>query len=62
MIAKQKRQYSDQEKAFALVALDSNQGNLHRTAKELRMPRKTLAEWAKGKNQSPVVAKIRQLR
>jgi hypothetical protein len=58
---KTKRQYTDEEKGFALVALDFNQGNLHRTAKELSMPRKTLAEWASGRNQSPVVANIRQL-
>jgi transposase-like protein len=59
--AKYKRQYSDEEKALALVALDFNGGNLHRTARELSIPRKTLAEWATGRNQNPDVAKMRQL-
>src|SRR6185369_2344931 len=59
--AKPKRQYSDEEKALALVALDFNGGNLHRTARELTIPRKTLAAWAAGRNQHPDVAKKRQL-
>jgi hypothetical protein len=59
--AKQKRQYSDEEKALALVALDFNGGNLHRTARELSIPRKTLAAWAEGHNQCSEVAKKRQL-
>ena len=59
--AKTKRQYSDEEKALALVALDFNGGNLHRTARELTIPRKTLAAWAAGRNQHPDVAKKRQL-
>jgi hypothetical protein len=58
---KRYRSYTDEEKAFALVALDFNQGNLHRTARELSIPRKTLAEWANGKNQSQEVAKKRQI-
>jgi transposase-like protein len=60
--AKTKRQYSDEEKALALVALNFNGGNLHRTARELTIPRKTLAAWAAGRNQHPDVAKKRQLR
>lgn len=60
--AKHKRQYTDEEKALALVALDFNGGNLHRTARELSIPRKTLAEWARGCNQCLDVAKMRQLR
>jgi transposase-like protein len=56
-----KRQYSDEEKALALVALDFNGGNLHRTARELTIPRKTLAAWAVGHNQCSDVAKKRQL-
>jgi transposase-like protein len=59
--AKPKRQYSDEEKALALVALDFNGGNLHRTARELSIPRKTLAVWAEGHNQCSDVAKKRQL-
>jgi transposase-like protein len=60
-IAKPRRQYSDEEKALVLVALDFNGGNLHRTARELTIPRKTLAAWAEGRNQHPEVAKKRQL-
>jgi hypothetical protein len=60
--AKPKRQYSDEEKALSLVALDFNGGNLHRTARELSIPRKTLAAWAGGHNQCSEVAKKRQLR
>src|SRR5256885_11187479 len=59
--AKQKRQYSDEEKALALTALDFNGGNLYRTARELSIPRKTLAAWAGGHNQCSDVAKKRQL-
>ena len=57
---KSKRQYSDEEKALALVALDFNGGNLHRTARELTIPRKTLAAWAAGRNHHPEVAKKRR--
>lgn len=57
---KSKRQYSDEEKALALVALDFNSGNLHRTARELTIPRKTLAAWATGCNQHADVAKKHQ--
>jgi transposase-like protein len=59
--AKTKRQYSDEEKALALVALDFNGGNLHRTARELSIPRETLEAWPAGRNQHPDVAKKRQL-
>jgi transposase-like protein len=61
MAAKSKRQYSGEEKALALVALDFNGGNLHRTARELTLPRKTLAAWTTRRNQHPEVAKKRQL-
>ena len=44
------------------MALDFNGGNLNRTAQELSIPRKTLAEWARSVNQCHDVAKIRQLR
>lgn len=59
--SKRYRQYTDEEKAFALVALDFNLGNLNRAARELSIPRKTLAEWAAGRNQNVAVAKKRQL-
>lgn len=53
-----KRQYSDNDKAIALAALDANEGNVLRTAKQLGIPHKTLDEWAKGRNQVPQVADL----
>lgn len=55
-----KRQYSDNDKAGALVALDANEGNVNRTAKQLGVPRKTLAMWADNRHLSADVADIRQ--
>lgn len=54
-----KRQYSDNDKATALALLDANEGNVLRTSKQLKIPHKTLDEWAKGRNQHPVVADLR---
>jgi hypothetical protein len=45
----QRRNYSDEDRANALAALDANGGNLMRTARQLGTPRKTLAEWARGR-------------
>lgn len=53
-----KRQYSDNDKATALAALDANGGNVAKTAKELNMPRITLKEWADGRVH-PDVSEIR---
>ena len=55
-----KRQYSDSDKAAALAALDANDGNVNRTAKQVRVPRKTLAMWASNRHLSADVADIRQ--
>jgi transposase-like protein len=54
-----KRQYSDNEKASALAFLDFNGGNVQKSAKALGVPHKTLDEWAKGRNQHPEVADLR---
>lgn len=43
-----KRQYSDNDKATALVALDANKGNLNKTARELKLPLSTLKGWRDG--------------
>jgi len=40
--------YSDEERATALASLDGNGGNRQRTARQLGIPRKTLATWASG--------------
>lgn len=53
-----KRQYSDSDKATALVTLDANGGNVARTARLLRIPHKTLDDWVKGRNQHADVAML----
>lgn len=55
---KRKRQYSDEDKAVALAALDANNGLVKRTATQLGIPHKTLDDWAKGRNQHPEVADL----
>jgi hypothetical protein len=42
------RRYADEDKATALACLDANAGNKKRTARQLGIPRKTLAHWADG--------------
>jgi len=54
-----KRQYSDDERAAALAALDANGGNVNKTAREEKIPRVTLIEWRDGRH-PPVVSNIRQ--
>lgn len=54
----QRRVYSDEERATALAALDGNGGNRQRTARQLGIPRKTLATWASGPIH-PAVADLR---
>lgn len=55
-----KRVYSDEDKAAALALLDFNRGNVYRTAKLLGIPDSTLDEWAKGRNMSAAVPKMRE--
>ena len=43
------RQYTEDDKATALAALEANDGNLKRTASELNIPRATLTSWRDGK-------------
>jgi hypothetical protein len=42
------RRYRDDERAGSLALLAANGGNLHRTARDLGIPRRTLEHWAKG--------------
>jgi transposase-like protein len=49
MVAKGQRSYSEDDKARALTLLDSNGGNVFRTAKQLGIPRATLQEWRDGR-------------
>lgn len=55
-----KRQYSDAEKAAALLALQANGGNLKQTAKQTAIPYSTLKAWAGGAGVSHGVADIRE--
>jgi hypothetical protein len=45
---RQRRKYTDRDKAAALAALDANAGNFLRTARDLNIPRATLMQWAAG--------------
>jgi hypothetical protein len=56
------RTYTDTERAEALAALDSNNGNVEHTAQQLEMPRKTLEEWAKGRGVTAAVEELRVLK
>lgn len=42
----ERRRYNDEDRLAALAALRANAGNLKKTAREVGVPRKTLAEWA----------------
>src|SRR5262252_6413810 len=53
-----KRRYSDQERAAALATLDANSGDVRRTARQVGVPEKTLAEWRDGRHH-PDVANLR---
>lgn len=53
-----KRSYSDNEKAAALLTLESNGGNLSRTSRELNIPITTLVDWRNG-HVIPEVSDIR---
>lgn len=55
-----RRQYSDAEKAESLAALDANGGNVSKTARDLGLPRKTLAQWADDRHIHQDVAELRQ--
>jgi hypothetical protein len=44
-----KRYYLAGEKADALALLQANRGNVKQTARELRIPRRTLGDWSHGK-------------
>ena len=57
---KPKRRYSDRERAAALVALDLNQGNVYKTARQCGIPRKTLELWTKPESMYHGVADERQ--
>lgn len=45
-----KRSYTESDKKKALVVLERNEGNVSKTAKELKIPRTSLIAWRDGKN------------
>lgn len=53
-----RQQYSDEDKATALAALDANRGNVKGTAKNLGIPEPTLRSWAKGRGTNAAVADL----
>lgn len=53
-----KRQYSDEDKANALLVLQMNNGNVKIAAYETGIPYKTLANWRDGLGVTPAVAEI----
>ncbi len=52
------RSYSDADKAHALLALETNNGNVPATALQLGIPAPTLYEWAHGKYINEDVLKL----
>ena len=61
-MAKGQRAYTEEDKASALVLLDSNSGNVYRTARQLGMPRATLQEWRDGRGTGVDVTISRQVK
>lgn len=57
---KVKRQYSDEDKANALLALEANGGNLKRTATQLKIPMSSLRDWRENRGTPPSVLEIRE--
>lgn len=57
-----KRQYSDNDKAVALATLDANGGDVPKTAKMLKVPPSTLADWSKNRGVNKEVTEIRDIK
>ena len=57
-----KKQYSDEDKASALAALDANGGNASKTARQLGIPRITLLDWSKNRGVSDDMSELRQVK
>lgn len=54
-----RRQWTDEKKSEILAALDANQGNVKRTARQCGVAVSTLRGWAKGRGTNAGVAKLR---
>lgn len=55
----ERRSYSEEEKALALLALEANGGNVLRTSEELGIPNPTLDQWSKGRGVNSEVAALK---
>lgn len=58
-MAPRRRQWTDEEKAEILAALDANGGNVKRTARQCGVAVSTLRGWAKGRGTNAGVSKLR---
>jgi hypothetical protein len=58
-MAKNQRKYTDREKAAALAFLDFNAGNVKKSATALKIPERTLNEWANNRGVNEDVATSR---
>lgn len=56
----ERRQYSDNDKATALAALDANGGNVNKTAKQLGISESTLRSWVNGRGTNVEIADLRE--
>jgi len=54
-----RRRYTDEEKATFLAALDANDGNVKRTARDCGIPESTLRGWKKSRGTNDAVAELR---
>lgn len=61
-MAAKRRQYSDNDKAAALAALDANNGNVYKTARQLGIGRTTLENWARGRGVNHDVPELRRVK
>lgn len=57
-----RKQWTDQDKATALAALDANNGNVNRTAKQLHIAESTLRSWTNGRGTNSDVAVLHEVK
>lgn len=63
VLIRPKRKYSAEDRAHSLAVLQSNNGNVLKTARETGIPRDTLREWDKNRRGvTPEVMAIQQLK
>jgi transposase-like protein len=56
------QQHTDEDKATALAALDANDGNVAKTARQVGIARQTLGEWAHNRKINRAVPELRHLK